>query len=550
MWQCVSKKLIVISVVVMPVFITACGGSSGNSTVSGSENNVIDTGDDSIVQTPDDTQDDQSDLDGGNGVSDPGEEQLSQLDEQLIGVIERENLDEDPLADRDLPSILSPLAQLGKKLFFSKSLGGAFDAACVSCHHPMLGGADDLSLPVGVDALDPDLLGVGREHIDGLPSVPRNAPTVFNVGLWDTGLFWDSRVESLGKEEGANGSLSDIRTPDSSFNNADSNAGPNLAAAQARFPVTSAEEMKSSEFESGSTNAEIRAHLAARIGDYGVGAGELARNEWLSEFQEAFGVTQSSETLITFDNIALAIGEYERSMVFIDSPWRQYIEGDRTALTDNQKRGALLFFGRPQDNGAGCVNCHNGPLLSDGEHHVVAFPQIGPGKGDGGTGDDDFGRERETGEQVDRYRFRTPSLLNISVSAPYGHAGVYESLQQVVRHYDNPGREVDDYFDDQEWCDLPQFELINNCESLYSNGRANSQAALNKLEADRRADRSQLPNINLNQNETQQLVEFLESLTDPCVTSRTCMAPWIASGENDNPDDQMLEAMDQNGDLL
>ena len=85
-------------------------------------------------------------------------------------------------------------------------------------------------------------------------------------------------------------------------------------------------------------------------------------------------------------------------------------------------------------------------------HHVIAFPQIGPGKGDGRTDSEgnteDFGRERETAQRNDRYRFRTASLLNIEVSAPYGHAGAYQSLDQVLRHYDNPRNSVDDYFDD------------------------------------------------------------------------------------------------------
>lgn len=98
----------------------------------------------------------------------------------------------DPAAGRELPSIEKPLAKLGRKLFFSKSLGGDRDAACVSCHHPVLGG-DALALSIGVGADDPDLLGPGRTHPDGDFTVPRNASTTFNLGLWNEGLFWDSR---------------------------------------------------------------------------------------------------------------------------------------------------------------------------------------------------------------------------------------------------------------------------------------------------------------------------------------------------------------------
>ena len=121
----------------------------------------------------------------------------------------------------------------------------------------MLGGGDDLPLPIGVQAEAPDLLGPGRFHslahvindgggeYDGGPTVPRNAPTTFNIALWDQVLFHDGRVESLGKTAGVNGDDgSGIRTPDSAFGVADTNSGANLTAAQARFPVTSPEEMK------------------------------------------------------------------------------------------------------------------------------------------------------------------------------------------------------------------------------------------------------------------------------------------------------------------
>ena len=235
-------------------------------------------------------------------------------------------------------------------------------------------------------------------------------------------------------------------------------------------------------------------------------------------------------------------------MVFIDSPWRRYVEGDRDALTDQQKQGALLFFGAPNEGGAGCAACHNGPLFSDGQHHVVAFPQIGPGKGDGNN--DDFGRERETGDSDDRYRFRTASLLNIELSAPYGHAGSYETLEDVVRHYNNPEGQVNRYFNDGGWCDLPQFDGIANCTSLYPDAESNTDLALAKLDQERRDGTSRFANIRLNNNEVDQLVAFLRSLTDSCTQDRTCLADWIADETDDNPDDQVLIAVDAEGNLL
>ncbi|KKD60573.1 cytochrome C peroxidase [Grimontia sp. AD028] len=486
----------------------------------------------------------------GGGGGDEVSAQTMQTAEQteLTGIIENLGLAVSPLSGRTFPNINDPLPQLGKKLFFSKSLSGDQDVACASCHHPMLGGADGLSLPVGVNAIQPEVMGVGRVDGDNLPDVPRNSPTVFNVALWDTSLFWDSRVESLGKELGQNGSVSGISTPDSGFGVADTNAGNNLVMAQARFPVTSDEEMKDTTFESGETNDSIRDHLAARIGDYGEGVGELATNEWLTAFQLAFSSSDDAATLITFDNIALALSEYQRSMVFVNSPWQNYLDGDTTALSDDAIEGAILFYTSTDDDGGGCVNCHSGALFSDGQQHTIGFPQIGPGKGVGN--DDDFGRESITGVRDDRYRYRTPSLLNIAVTAPYGHAGAYADLNDVLRHYNNPRNTVDDFFDDDELCDLPQFENVSGCTSLYPDARQNSFRALNKLDDEQDEGTSLFGNININGNERNQLEAFLNALTDPCVRDRDCMSPWIADEVADNPDDNVLIATDQFGSPL
>jgi cytochrome c peroxidase len=477
---------------------------------------------------------------------------LTELDGQLSSIIAESNLNAHPL--RDLPNINDALPQLGKKLFFTKALGGQFDSACVTCHHPNLGGADGLSLPVGVDAVSINLLGPGREHTDGLPLVPRNAPTIFNAGLWDVALFHDGRVESLTVSEGTNGSLGDIRTPDTAFNVADIAAGDNLVAAQAVFPVTSAEEMRGTRFEAGSSNSDVRNHLAARLGNYDDGLNELVNNTWLSEFQAALGSNGDAQSLITFGNIANALGEYERSMVFTSHPWQLYMDGDTAAISEDQKAGAVLFFTDADAGGAGCAACHNGQLFSDEQHHVVAFPQIGPGKGDGANGDDDFGRARETSDDNDRYHFRTASLLNLKVTAPYGHSGSYNSLQEVVRHYINPNQAVDSYFDGgrrgNELCQLDQFDNINDCDFLYPNAQSNSELAVDKLRQEQNTGTSRLSNnIRLNGNEVDQLVAFLEALTDPCVESPECMADWIPTPA-EAADDQQLNGVNRSGQSL
>ena len=89
-----------------------------------------------------------------------------------------------------------------------------------------------------------------------------------------------------------------------------------------------------------------------------------------------------------------------------------------------------LFFGKAE-----CDECHSGALLTDNDYHSLAVPQIGPGAGDGPDGLDDYGRERVTGDVADRFRFRTPPLRGVALTAPYGHAGAYHDLETMVRHH-------------------------------------------------------------------------------------------------------------------
>jgi cytochrome c peroxidase len=225
-------------------------------------------------------------------------------------LIQANRLTGDPAAGLELPSIDDPVAVLGRKLFFSKSLGGDRDSACVSCHHPMLGGGDGLAQSIGVGAEEQDLLGPGRSHPDGDLTVPRNAPTTFNLALWQKGLFWDSRVENL---EGGG-----TRTPDSDFGTPDPDAGASISEAQSRFPVTSAEEMRGFDFVLDGSNAEVRTALEQRLVEDG---------NWVEEFAAAF---DSSE--ISYGRIAEAIAAYEDSQVFTRTPWRAYVEGNLEAI--------------------------------------------------------------------------------------------------------------------------------------------------------------------------------------------------------------------------
>jgi cytochrome c peroxidase len=148
------------------------------------------------------------------------------------------------------------------------------------------------------------------------------------------------------------------------------------------------------------------------------------------------------------------------------------------------------------------------------------MPQIGPGKGDGEDGSKDFGRARETGLEADKFAFRTPTLLNVEVTGPWSHAGSYTSLEAVIKHHLNATNAIDNYDTNQ----LLQ-DGIRNLEKM----KENTEEALNSPNFD-------LETIYLEEWQVYYLVEFLKTLTDPCVTHRACLDRWIPYRNDPNGD--------------
>jgi hypothetical protein len=152
---------------------------------------------------------------------------------------------------------------------------------------------------------------------------------------------------------------------------------------------------------------------------------------------------------ITFDMVAAAIAEFEFSLTFATAPIDKFARGDATALTEPEKRGALLFFGD-----AGCVSCHSvssasGEMFTDFRAHAIGVPQLVPGLTnntfDGPDANEDFGREEVTLRPEDRYAFRTPSLRNAAVQAAFMHDGTFTSLRSAIRHHLNPAASLRAY---------------------------------------------------------------------------------------------------------
>jgi cytochrome c peroxidase len=142
---------------------------------------------------------------------------------------------------------------------------------------------------------------------------------------------------------------------------------------------------------------------------------------------------------ITFDHFGRAIAEFEFTLTFADAPIDRYARGFEAALSERQKAGAILFFGR-----AGCVQCHavsgqSNEMFSDFQQHVAGIPQVAPTLGnvpfDGPGSNEDFGLAQVTGNAADRYAFRTSPLRNVGLQPAFMHNGAFVRLEDAIRYH-------------------------------------------------------------------------------------------------------------------
>ena len=420
--------------------------------------------------------------------------------------------------------------ELGRLLFFDKVLSGNRNIACATCHHPTLGTTDRLALGLGEGpgGLGPERRAGRTEAAAVHARVPRNSPALFNLGAREfTRMFHDGRVETdpNGYYEGGFITPAKWKLP----------AGlDNVLAAQAMFPVASAEEMAGQKGENPVADAVSLNNVAGPGGVWEQLAARLqALPEYVARFQAAFPDQVESADDITFVLAANAIAAFETEAFRADqSPFDRYLRGQADSLSRRQKRGMALFYGK-----AGCADCHGGKFQTDHDFHAIAMPQVGPGKGDGRDADywrasgerafvEDFGRGRVTVRPEDQFKFRTPSLRNVTETGPWGHDGAYDDLKEVVRHHLDPVGSLHRYeLDEGQLPDLPAvLETVADGaawrhEPLAAPRRdgfllRDGWVQHNPELRDRIAAANELAPVELDETELDELVAFLASLTD------------------------------------
>jgi cytochrome c peroxidase len=283
--------------------------------------------------------------------------------------------------------------ELGRKLFFEPRLSADGSVSCASCHDPNRAFTDGKRLAEGIG---------GRRGT-------RNSPTLLNA-MFNGGQFWDGRAASL--ED------------------------------QGKMPLVNPDEMGNKSLD----------EVAARIG---------AMPEYAKEFERVYG------TAVTMDGIAKAIAAFERTLVAANSPLDRYLAGDVNSMSEAARSGMGLFRGK-----ARCSVCHafnqnfstfaTFPFLTDMNYRNTGIAANYDGFGalarramDAARDQTDgvptevarherageLGRFLISGNTLDVGAFRTPSLRNVELTAPYFHDGSAATLEDVVRYYIKGGNQ-------------------------------------------------------------------------------------------------------------
>lgn len=326
-----------------------------------------------------------------SGIPGTGPLTLEQAQEWLADPANHETLDvklpfglsagEQQIKGLDANPLTRAKIELGRQLYFETRLSIDNTVSCASCHHPQEGFGRHTQFGVGIEGL-----------MGG-----RNSPVSYNRILSDL-QFWDGRAESL--------------------------------EAQAVGPIANPIEMGNTHDNAVDTLKKIPAYAA--------------------QFKAVF-----PKSGVTIDNVGKAIASFERAIVTGPTPydyqdalkayasleaedladlkefdpdaWKQYEAlkngAEEHPMSESAVRGMSLFFSKE----VGCSNCHVGANLADEKYHNL------------GIGMDsempDLGRFTETKEEKDKGAFKTPTIRNVALSAPYMHDGSLQTLEEVVEHY-------------------------------------------------------------------------------------------------------------------
>lgn len=305
--------------------------------------------------------------------------------------------------------------ELGKMLFHETGLGshpkypsGMHTYSCASCHFAAAGFQANMAQSIGDGGMAFGISGEGRHQnpdypVDSVDVQPVRSPSAMNLAYQDC-IVWNGQFGAT---------------------------GPN-AATQSQWTAGTPIAKNFLGYE----GLETQAIAAQDVHRLTVDTAYVASIPmYKSLYDQAFSELPANQR-ITQITTGLAIAAYERTLLANKAPFQQWLKGDNTAMTETEKKGAILFFGK-----ANCYACHNGPALSSMAFYGLGMKEFGAGvsgvlnplparvehKGRGGF----------TGKQEDMYKYKVPQLYNMADSKFYGHGASFHSIRDVVVYKNN-----------------------------------------------------------------------------------------------------------------
>lgn len=354
-----------------------------------------------------------------------GRDDFTEREKTILASLSLDKL-KPPAAESNKYAFNASAQDFGEKLFHEKNLGVDGKFSCASCHHPDKFFTDGLATGVAND------------------TTHRNTPALHGAA-WQTWFYWDGRRDSLWSQ-----ALTPIEAPQEMASS---------RAAVTRFLANNPEYRAQYESVFGTLpftgDEPVLSADATPMGD------QEQKRSWIE-----MSASDQEKINIVFANIGKALAAYQHTLTPVRTRFDEFIDEvtsgkgikEIKSLDKREVQGALLFLNEKKTQ---CLECHNGPLLSNGAFHNIATGNFtGPVF--------DFGREfgsqaalldefncqgRFSDARAEdclhlvymnrdsvhmRGAFKTPSLRNIPNTAPYFHDGRFTSLEQVMAYYANP----------------------------------------------------------------------------------------------------------------
>jgi cytochrome c peroxidase len=306
---------------------------------------------------------------------------------------------------------------LGKFIFYETGIGlspnnesnrGTY--SCATCHHSGAGFQSGIQQGIGEGGIGFGVHGESRianpSFVDSIDVQPIRSPSVLNVAYQKL-MLWNGQFGATGDNVGTESNWTE-ETP----------KAVNLL---------------------GYEGVETQAIAGLSVHRMMVDKAFCDDNEYNTLFDEAFPEIDESERY-SLETAGLAIAAYERTLLATNTNFQNWLKGDVSAMTDSEKEGAVLFFGKGK-----CYECHSGPALNSEAFYGLGMNDL-EGENVHGVIDDvtKKGRGGFTNDANDNYKFKVPQLYNLADVEFFGHGGTFTTVREVIVYKNNAERENDE----------------------------------------------------------------------------------------------------------